>query len=77
MAQSTVAATKPAPTGTKPSVPNVSLRVTEQPNSLSHDLDVASTREVVNILRQCDEQLFAGENGFAGLPVRQNTHASV
>ena len=44
------------------------LRVTEQPNVLSKDIDIAPTPKAIEILQACDQQLFQDE-GFAGLPV--------
>lgn len=41
--------------------------VTEKPNSLTEDLDVAGSRGIVRLLRQSDAQVFAGWGPYVGL----------
>lgn len=41
--------------------------ITETPNSLSLDIDLASPSAIVRILRQTDAQIFAGYLGYPGL----------
>lgn len=57
---------------------SVMARVTEQPNAITTDIDVASSEGVVRLLRQCDAQLFAGFDTQPGLmddPPLQALHA--
>ena len=41
--------------------------VTEQSNDLSDDIDTASTKEMVNILKSCDQEIFHGWKGSDGI----------
>ena len=41
--------------------------VTELPNSLTQDLDIANARGIVRLLRQCDAQVFAGWGPYVSL----------
>jgi len=41
-------------------------RVTELPNSLTEDIDVASAEEICRLLRQVDSQIFTGWKEYAG-----------
>ena len=67
----TAASTQTDPTMSTPvSASSSTLRVTEQPNPRSHDIDVAATVDAVRMLQHCDEQLFE-DVGFEGLPVRR------
>lgn len=50
---------------TKPSI-------TETPNFLSADIDLASPREMLRILRQTDSQIFSGYKAFPGLLDEEN-----
>ncbi len=45
---------------------NLALPVTETPNELTMDIDVATAIEKVRLLRQTDAQLFSGWRGQAG-----------
>ncbi len=42
-------------------------RITELPNPLTHDIDVASPVGIVRLLRQSDAQMFAGFKEWEGL----------
>jgi N-acetylmuramic acid 6-phosphate (MurNAc-6-P) etherase len=46
---------------------NQKRSITETPNSLSSDIDLASPAEIVRILRQADAQIFAGYRAYPGL----------
>lgn len=44
-----------------------SPRITELPNELSHDIDIASPIEILRILRSCDAQIFSGWKHYPNL----------
>lgn len=46
---------------------NKARSITETPNFLSADIDLATPAEIVRILRQADAQIFAGYLGYPGL----------
>ena len=46
----------PTPCQPEPEPP----RITELPNEMSHDIDIASPTEILRILRACDSQIFSG-----------------
>ena len=43
------------------------LSLTEIPNELTHDIDIASPKGIVQLLRQSDAQMFAGYSTYPGL----------
>ena len=56
--------------------PIASRSITETPNELTRDIDVASPLEIVRLLRSADAQIFGGYGGFAGIS-DQETHAKL
>jgi len=58
-----------SPVSASMSTPVVSVNtiITELPNALTQDLDLADARGIVRLLRQCDAQVFAGWGPFVSL----------
>lgn len=53
----------------------MSLSITETPNELTKDIDIASPLEIVRILRQTDSQIYNGYLGFPGFQDSESLNA--